>query len=275
VPTFTSPDGLRLAYHVTGAGEPLVCLPGGPGRSSAYLGDLGGLSSRRQLIRLDPRGTGDSEAPADPATYRCDRLVDDVEALRIHLGLSTLDLLGHSAGASLALLYATRHPDRVGRLILVNPSARTVGLAFGEAEYLAAMRQRSDEPWYPEAWAAMTRMTQGPATDEDRRVAAPFWFGRWTPEAAAVADADAAERSAAAAAGFYAPGAFDPEQTRASLAQWEAPVLMIGGSLDPAPTVRLLEEFHGLFRRADLVIIPGVGHYPFIEDPDAFLGAVA
>jgi hypothetical protein len=42
-------------------------------RDSAYLGDLGGLSARRELIRLDLRGTGQSATPADPATYRCDR----------------------------------------------------------------------------------------------------------------------------------------------------------------------------------------------------------
>jgi proline iminopeptidase len=36
------PDGTRLAYHGSGTGAPLVCLPGGPMRDSAYLGDLGG-----------------------------------------------------------------------------------------------------------------------------------------------------------------------------------------------------------------------------------------
>lgn len=78
---------------------------------------------------LDLRGTGGSAVPADPASYRCDRLADDVEALRTHLGLDRIDLLAHSAGAAVALLYATRHRDRIGRLVLVNPSPRVVGLA--------------------------------------------------------------------------------------------------------------------------------------------------
>ena len=108
--TFVSVDGTRLAHHRAGEGPPLVCLPGGPMQASAYLDDLGGLTAHRSLVRLDLRGTGDSAVPADPATYRCDRQVADVEALRAHLGLERLDLLAHSAGAALALLYAARHP---------------------------------------------------------------------------------------------------------------------------------------------------------------------
>jgi pimeloyl-ACP methyl ester carboxylesterase len=80
VQRFTSYDDTELAYHLAGPGHPLVCLPGGPGRASDYLGDLGGLAAHRQLVLLDHRGTGASATPAEVASYRCDRLVDDVEA---------------------------------------------------------------------------------------------------------------------------------------------------------------------------------------------------
>ncbi|WP_079178330.1 alpha/beta fold hydrolase [Streptomyces mangrovisoli] len=115
MPTFCAPDGTTLAYRAAGEGAPLVVLPGGPMRAARYLGDLGGLAAHRRLILLDLRGTGDSAAAADPASYRCDRLVGDVEALRAHLGLNRIDLLAHSAGGSLAMLYAARHPTRVAR----------------------------------------------------------------------------------------------------------------------------------------------------------------
>jgi pimeloyl-ACP methyl ester carboxylesterase len=128
--TFAAPDGTTLAYHVlgSGTGAPLVCLPGGPMLASAYLGDLGGLAAHRRLVLLDLRGTGDSATPDDPASYRCDRQVGDVEALRAHLGLERIDLLGHSAGGSLAVGYAAEHPQRIGSIVLVTPSSRAIGV---------------------------------------------------------------------------------------------------------------------------------------------------
>ena len=128
MPTFSAPDGTRLAYRVTGDGDPLVCLPGGP-MDSRYLGDLGGLSAHRRLIVPDLRGTGRSAIPEDTSSYRCDRLVDDVEALREHLALPRTDLLGHSAGTNIATQYAARYPAHVGKLALIGPSPRAVGIA--------------------------------------------------------------------------------------------------------------------------------------------------
>ncbi|MET9803096.1 alpha/beta hydrolase [Streptomyces sp. NPDC006368] len=128
MPTFSAYDGTRLAYHVRGEGAPLICLPGGPMRASAYLGDLGGLTAHRRLILLDARGTGDSAEPADPSSYRCHRQIADVEALRTHLGLDRIHLLGHSAGATLAVLYAAAHPDRLASLTLVTGGTRSVGI---------------------------------------------------------------------------------------------------------------------------------------------------
>lgn len=143
---FPSYDGTPLAYSVAGAGPPLVCLPGGPERrGAAYLSDLGGLTADRTLVRLDGRGTGDSGVPADPATYRVDRLAADVEALRVHLGLGRTDLFGHSAGAGVALLYADAHPDRVDRLVLAAPSPRALGLPGDVGAPATTTRRRMDD----------------------------------------------------------------------------------------------------------------------------------
>jgi pimeloyl-ACP methyl ester carboxylesterase len=55
-----------------------------------------------------------------------DRLVEDVESLRVHLGLDQMDLLAHSAGAVLATLYAAAYPQHLSRLILVTPGLAAV-----------------------------------------------------------------------------------------------------------------------------------------------------
>ncbi|HET6856746.1 MAG TPA: alpha/beta fold hydrolase, partial [Streptomyces sp.] len=214
MPTFSAPDGTRLAYRVTGDGDPLVCLPGGP-TDSRYLGDLGGLSSHRRLIALDHRGTGRSAVPQDTSSYRCDRLVDDLEALRRHLGLPRMDLLGHSAGANIATQYLARHPRSVDRLALIGPSTRAVGIAVsGETRRELALL-RKDEPWFPTAFAALEAITEGVGSDWE--AITPFFCGRWD-SAAQLHYAAGRPSNQEAVALFAAEGAFTPESTRAALA---------------------------------------------------------
>ena len=55
---FAAPDGTSLAYTEVGTGPRLLCVPGGPGRASAYLEDLGGLADERTLVLLDGYESG-------------------------------------------------------------------------------------------------------------------------------------------------------------------------------------------------------------------------
>jgi pimeloyl-ACP methyl ester carboxylesterase len=133
----------------------------------------------RELILPDTRGTGESAVPADPATYRCDRLARDVEALRAELGLERFDLLGHSAGGSVALLYAAAYPERIGHLVLLSPGMGPLGLQVTDAQQQAAMRRRSGEPWYQDAWAAVQAAEAGDGSAETRLRYMPFFYSRW------------------------------------------------------------------------------------------------
>ncbi|WUR61444.1 alpha/beta hydrolase [Micromonospora chokoriensis] len=273
--TFAAPDGTTLAYRTIGGGDPLVCLPGGPMRDSAYLGDLGGLGAYRTLVVLDQRGTGRSAVPADVSTYRCDRMVDDVEALRVHLGLDRLDLLGHSAGANLAMRYATRHPDRVGRLVLVNPSTRAVGLTPTAAFREEVTRARAAEPWFPAAAAALDSMVGGSSSPETWQAIGPFFYGRWDTSTQAHQAAEAGQRNDEAARIFGADGAFDPPATRAALARHQGPVLLLAGEVDLGAPPGLVAQLAELFPRAELVVQPGAGHYPWLDDADTFTATVS
>jgi pimeloyl-ACP methyl ester carboxylesterase len=276
MPTFSSPDGTLLTYHRIGEGDPLICLPGGPMQASAYLDDLGCLSAHRSLVLPDLRGTGESAVPEDPATYRCDRLVDDVEALRQHLGLDRIDLLGHSAGGSLAVLYAARHPDRIGRLALINPSPLVVGLDITDTDRREVAELRRGEPWFPDAFAAFERIWAGNVTADDWAAITPFVHGRWDAETRAHVARSEQLKNEDAAAVYYSDGALAPEPTRAALAELSAQILLVAGEYDVALPPKRAAEYAGLFRQAArLEVLAGGGHEPWRDDPEWFVQTLA
>lgn len=275
MPSFAAPDGTELAYRLVGDGPPLVCVPGGPMQDSRYLGDLGGLAAHRQLVLLDLRGTGGSATPADPGTYRCDRLVEDVEALREHLGLDEVDLLGHSAGANVAVRYVERHPRRVRTLTLVTPSTAAVGVMVPGPVRLEVARLRADEPWFPAAFATLEAVAAGEDVPDAGRALAPFFYGRWDEEAQAHRAAQDHQVNREAAAVFGGEGAFSPDETRAALARFEAPVLLLAGEVDLNSPVPAMAEVAGLFAHAELVVQAGAGHFPWLDDPAVFAASVA
>ncbi|MDQ0846274.1 alpha/beta fold hydrolase [Streptomyces sp. V1I6] len=275
MPTFSAHDGTRLSYREFGDGAPLICVPGGPMRDSTYLGDLGGLSAHRRLIMLDLRGTGRSEVPQDTSSYRCDRLVDDLEALRKHLGLDRADLLGHSAGTNLAALYAAALPERVGRLALITPSVMALGVTVTADTRRETARLRKDEPWFPTAFAALEEVFAGKAGDDSLRAVAPFFYGRWDEAARAHRAAEDEQRNAASAAAFGADGAYDPDATRAALARFTSPVLVLAGEVDLNSPPPAMTEVAGLFPRAELVVQPGAGHFPWLDDAERFVATTS
>jgi pimeloyl-ACP methyl ester carboxylesterase len=263
---FDGPDGTRLAYHRSGEGDPLVCVPGGPMQDSVYLGDVAGLAATHPLVKLDLRGTGASAVPADPATYRCDRQVPDVEALRVRLDLDRMDLFTHSGGAGIAVQYAAQHPEHVNRLVLVCPSPRPVGIDIADADRREVAELRRGEPWFPAAFAAFERVWAGEPTDADWAALAPFSYGRWDADSQAFDAATDEQRNNDAAAVYYSPGSVDPAATRAGLASLDAPVLVIAGEYDPGLPPRRAAEYAGLFATAELVVLPGAGHFPWLDD---------
>ncbi|MFJ3640462.1 alpha/beta fold hydrolase [Streptomyces sp. NPDC090108] len=272
MPHLIASDGTRLAWHLRGDGEPLVVLPGGPMRASAYLGDLGGLAAHRRLALLDLRGTGDSGTPADPATYRCDRMVEDVEVWRAHMGLEHMDLLAHSAGASLAMLYAARHPHRVRRLVLVTPNGAALGLRATPEDRLAAARLRADEPWFAHAYPAFEAWLTGDADFDE--VFLPFFHGRWDEIARAHTEQEEEQTNDEAGEVYFADGAFTPDATRTALAALAAPVLVYAGALDGGPRPELARRIAEAFPDGRLTVRTGAAHYPWLDDPEHFARTV-
>lgn len=272
--TFASYDATQLHYEVHGTGSPVVCLPGGPGRSVDYLGTLGGLDRSHELIMLDPRGVGASDDPANPATFRADQLVDDVEALRMHLGLEQMDLLAHSAGAVLATLYAARFPGRLSKLLLITPSLAALGVSSDESEYLARIERTAPEPWHAEALTALEALRKGDLSIGALRESRPLFYDSWAEPQQIHAMSGVAQRHQAARIGYFDGLDLDVAATRAALTQLTAPVLLYGGQHDPLITPGMLREAAGAFADPTVVIQQNAAHFPWVDNGTRFADAV-
>src|ERR1700722_8727791 len=124
----------RLFFDVEGAslvpdGDVLrerpvaMVIHGGPGGDhSGFKPSFSPLAARMQLVYFDHRGQGRSAA-ADPATYTLDENVEDMEALRRHLGLGPIVSIGTSYGGMVAMAHAARYPDAVSHLVLIVTAA--------------------------------------------------------------------------------------------------------------------------------------------------------
>jgi pimeloyl-ACP methyl ester carboxylesterase len=276
VSSFASYDGTALAYTEVGSGPPLLCLPGGPGRAAAYLEDLGGLSADRTLVLLDGRATGRSEVPADPSSLRFDRLAGDVEALREHLGLATADVLAHSAGTLVAQAWAAAHPDRVASLVLVTPSGALQGHDRG-VDVAAIRLGRAGEDWYADAAEAAAAMEHAPPGQQQSllRATRPFWYGRWDERTQAHAASADRQSSKRAELGFAAGAEeVDLAGLLTALANLRAPVLVVGGEQDGLTGVGAVTAVAAAFGAAQTAVLPGAGHFPWVDQPAAFAAAV-
>ena len=118
----TASDGVRIAYATSGAGPPLV-KPANwlthldyDWESPVWRHWLRELSREHTLIRYDERGSGLSDRTVDDLSF--DAWVRDLETVVDTLGLERFPLLGISQGCAVAIAYATRHPERVTRLVL-------------------------------------------------------------------------------------------------------------------------------------------------------------
>ena len=113
-------DGHSLYYEECGNadGLPAVYLHGGPGSGCGPLHRRFFDPRRFRAVLYDQRGGGRSTPAGELHGNDTDALVEDLERLRTHLGIERWLLCGGSWGATLALLYAQRHPDRVLGLVL-------------------------------------------------------------------------------------------------------------------------------------------------------------
>jgi proline iminopeptidase len=261
------PEGARMVERPVA-----FVIHGGPGGDhTGFKPGLGPLAERMQLVYFDHRGQGRS-AKGDPATYTLDENVEDMEALRQHLGLGPIVSIGTSYGGMVAMAHAARYPRSVSHLVLVVTAAH--------AGFNARARQIVAER----------------GTAEQKEVAAQLWAGALdTPEklrryydvmgplysrshdpVAAKAGRDRGILSPEALNRAFAPGGFlQHYDLRPELARIVAPTLILAGRHDWICPPEFSEEIHRLVPGSDLRIFEESSHSIRADEPRKMIDAIA
>jgi proline iminopeptidase len=114
-------DGTHIMYWEQSGnphGVPVVFLHGGPGAGATPVHRRFFDPSAYRVIIFDQRGAGRSEPQGELTNNTTQDLIDDIEALRVHLGIDRWMVFGGSWGSTLALAYGQAHPDRCIGMVL-------------------------------------------------------------------------------------------------------------------------------------------------------------
>lgn len=259
-------NGTHLYYREVGHGLPCLVMHGGLGFDHTHLRPwVDQLSDAMRLIYYDHRGNGRSGRPAlDTLSY--ERFSADAEALRDHLGLGNICVMGFSAGGAIALHYALAYPRHLSHLILVGTHA-----AWDYGDELAANIARKEPT--PEMRAAFD--AEPPASDAEfaRMVETimPLYFHRPDPAASRRFLEDVIWSASAYARYAEILESYD---VVARLGEITASTLVIVGQHDSITPPVEAERLQQGIPNSELVVFERSGHMPYVEETDAFASLV-
>ncbi|MFT4039351.1 MAG: alpha/beta hydrolase, partial [Thermomicrobiales bacterium] len=112
-------DGITFYYEAQGPadGQPVLLLHGGLGSTAEFDGLVPDLlAAGYRTVAMDSRGRGRSTWDGEPFTY--EQMADDAVALLDHLGITQTDLVGWSDGGNIGLILGIHHPERLQRAVI-------------------------------------------------------------------------------------------------------------------------------------------------------------
>lgn len=274
--------GTELYFDVEGAGlvpagaamreRPVaLVIHGGPGSDhSGFKPALSPLSGHMQLVYFDHRGQGRS-ARGDPALYTLDENVEDMEALRRHLGLGPVVSIGTSYGGMVAMAHAARYPEAVSHLVLIVTAAH--GGFIPRAQAILAERGTPEQQRVcKDLWDGGFRSVADVQHYYD--VMGPLYARRHDAAAAATVRGRAEPSPEPLNRAFGPAGFLRTFDLRPELARIDAPTLILAGRHDWICPPEFSEEIHALIPGSGLRIFEDSSHSIRVDEPVALLDAI-
>ena len=276
-----TPDGLFC--RDVGDGPPIVVLHGGPDFDHCYfLPELDRLADAFRLIYYDQRGRGRSADGVRPEDVTLASELDDLDRVRSHFGLESITVLGHSWGGVVAMAYAIRHPDRVSHLILMDTGPASADDWRVLREELVRRRDPRDQEEM-KAIAATDAYARGDLSAEAEYYRRHFRMTLRQPE---LLEALVARlRANFTPDGVVLARAIEHRlydgTSRAegwslfpALRELDLPTLLLHGEYDFIP-VDLAERIAEAVPGARLSLLPGCGHFTFLEAPEPVFAEIS
>lgn len=267
-------DGAGLVIDATGVHERLTAFPlnGGPGIDHIGLrGSLEPFSAHLQIVYHDYRGHGRS-AKGDPHSYTLDEHVEDLEALRRHLGVGPIVSIGNSYGGEVAMAHAARYPDAVSHLVLV----ATASHGGNSARAKENVRARGTAEQIDQC----DRFFAGEIDTLEKiraflKVMSPLYTTQPVDPAAMAAALEHTTFYPDAFNRAHGPSGFQRSvDLRPELKNITAPTLILAGRHDPMCPPDFSEEIHALIPGSDLHIFESSSHLIASDEPERFYDVI-
>lgn len=250
---FAEIDGCRTHYLSYGEGPPVVLLHGLGGTANIWHGVMQAMKRHHHVVAPDLRGHGRTDASGDLSIQRWSR---DIESLIRHLELPGVRLVGHSLGSLVAQHLAHTSPDLIDELVLLG------GISYFTPPQVEAYRERADRVEQDGLDAIVDEWLEGAVSPQSHATAPGTVallrevFVRNDPTSYA-----ASVRALAAA----------PHIERNALGQ---PTLILVGAHDRSTPLAMGEELKREVPVSRLRVLPRVGHWSPVEDPEVVAAAI-
>jgi len=263
VPDIKIDGATTLHYATSGAGEPILLIPGLGLDHNYYRFGIPLLSRHLQVLAVDPRGIGRSTK--SPPPYTVEAWADDFAVMIDKLAFGPIHVLGSSLGGSMALALAQRHPGKLKSLIVVGGFSeldRATELNFRLRLRLIEKLGMSDEVAdYMGLWT-LTR----------KFINSDSGFATMRANQANIR-ANSAQSYSAFVEALLKWGRCQPGQERepkftALLDSIKTPTLVVTSDNDHLIPKELSDLIAARIAGAKLVVMPGAGHIPFMEQPE-------